>query len=76
VRARRRLFLAPLALAVLGTFSSYAADEAFVPGYSPATDSDEAGLWMSVDRAELFFKQSPLTVRDEDLNAYVKEILC
>ena len=46
------------------------------PDYRPAGDSDEAGFWMMADKAEASFKTSPLLVRDEKLNAYVKNILC
>ena len=46
------------------------------PDYRPAGDSDEAGFWMMADKAEDSFKTSPLLVRDEALNAYVKGILC
>jgi predicted Zn-dependent protease len=49
---------------------------ALPPGYHPDMSSDEAGLWMKVDRAEDALKSSPNLVRDPALNAYVKGVVC
>jgi predicted Zn-dependent protease len=46
------------------------------PGYSPEMSSDEAGLWMQVDKAEATIKTSANLVRDEKLNAYVSGVIC
>jgi predicted Zn-dependent protease len=46
------------------------------PGERPALDSDEAGLWMAVDRIENNLKTSGHIVRDPELNAYVRDIVC
>lgn len=45
-------------------------------GYRPDISSDEGGLWMSVENLEAQVQQSPLLVRDEDLNQYIKNIVC
>jgi predicted Zn-dependent protease len=47
-----------------------------VPGYRPATESDEKGLWSLMDRAERDLKVSPFVVREPEVNAYVRDILC
>jgi len=44
--------------------------------YTPAPDSDEAGLWMMSVEVEKGFRSSPLLVRDPALNAYVKSVVC
>ena len=46
------------------------------PGYRPAPESDEKGLWSLMDRAEAELKGSRFVVRDAALNAYVRDILC
>ena len=46
------------------------------PGERPAADTDEAGLWMVVDRYEKELKTSGKLVRDPELNAYVKSVVC
>jgi beta-barrel assembly-enhancing protease len=46
------------------------------PGYTPEMSSDEAGLWMQVDKAEAAIKVSPALVRDEALNKYVRDLVC
>lgn len=46
------------------------------PGYTPEMSSDEAGIWMQVDKAEAEVKTSPLLVRDPKLNAYVSGLIC
>ncbi len=47
-----------------------------VPGYRPAADTDEGGLWMYMDQAEQELKTSGLVVHDPALNAYVKGVVC
>ena len=46
------------------------------PGYRPALDTDEGGLWAAMDREEAALKVSPALVKDEALNAYVGKIVC
>ncbi len=46
------------------------------PGARPAADSDEAELWYAMERAERELKQSPLLIRDEPLNKYVRDVAC
>ena len=46
------------------------------PGERPPLESDEAGFWMVMDRVEERVRTSGHVVRDEDLNAYLREILC
>ena len=46
------------------------------PGYKPPADSDEAGLWLQAEQFEKGLQQSPLLVRDEALNAYLKKLVC
>lgn len=46
------------------------------PGEKPAIDTDEAGLWMYMDKAESNLKSSGRIVTDEQLNSYVAGIIC
>ncbi len=46
------------------------------PGERPALDTDEAGLWMQVERAEEKLRTSGKVVIDPDLNTYVSGIVC
>lgn len=54
------------------------------PAPAPATpdqpyrpvDKDERGLWMQMEEAERELKASPLVIRDPELNAYVRGVLC
>ncbi|MHA1599586.1 MAG: M48 family metalloprotease [Alphaproteobacteria bacterium] len=46
------------------------------PGERPSLETDEAGLWMQMDRVEESLKTSGKVVTDPDLNAYVRDILC
>lgn len=45
-------------------------------GQRPPSDSDEAGIWMMVDRSEARTKTSGNRVQDPALNEYVREIVC
>jgi len=47
----------------------------YVPAYEPRT-VDERGQWMEADEDERTLRDSPLVIRDEALNAYVKRVLC
>ncbi|WP_158637160.1 M48 family metallopeptidase [Arenimonas daejeonensis] len=46
------------------------------PGQRPPAGSDEDELWYAMDRAERELQQHPLLVRDEALNAYVRDVAC
>ncbi len=46
------------------------------PGWRPDSDSDEAGLWMKMDRAEADLRTSGRLVKDPALNAYVGKVVC
>ena len=46
------------------------------PDQRPAADSDEAELWYYMERVERELQQSPLLVRDPELNAYVRSVVC
>jgi beta-barrel assembly-enhancing protease len=43
--------------------------------YKPASD-DERNLWLEMDEQELDVRNSPFLVKDSDLNAYVRSVLC
>jgi predicted Zn-dependent protease len=45
-------------------------------GERPPAGSEEDELWYAMDRAEKELQHHPLLVRDEALNAYVREIAC
>lgn len=46
------------------------------PGERPPIESDEAGLWMAMDRIEVSLKTSGQLVTDPALNAYVGGVVC
>jgi predicted Zn-dependent protease len=52
------------------------ADSAPPPDYKPLANTTEGGLWLEVEQVEKDLQQSPLLVRDEALNAYVKKVVC
>jgi Zn-dependent protease with chaperone function len=66
-----------LGLAIPGASGQEKAPELppYVPAYEPRS-VDERGLWMEADEMERALQQSPLIVRDEALNAYVRDVLC
>lgn len=43
--------------------------------YEPA-DEDERGLWMQMDEIERDRKTSPTVIHDEEINAYLNQVLC
>ena len=49
---------------------------AFEPGYRPASDSDEGGFWLQVDKFEQDVMRAPQRVRDPALNQYVQDLVC
>ena len=71
-------FLVPV-IVLTGPFSAaLAAVDAIDdrPGYRPDDGTDEGGLWMMVEDAEKATQRSPLLVKDEALNAYVRGLTC
>ena len=46
------------------------------PGQRPALDTDEAGLWMQMDNLEKSLRTSGLLVTDQNVNNYIKSIVC
>jgi beta-barrel assembly-enhancing protease len=71
-----RLALASVGLA-LWSGSSLPAPSlpTYTKAYEPSS-VDERGMWMQADEAERQLRDSPLVVRDEALNKYVKKVLC
>jgi predicted Zn-dependent protease len=74
-RFTRSAFAAVLMSSIVATGLA-AAPEAPPPGYRPALDTTEGGLWGIMDQVEADVKISPALVKDEALNAYVKKIVC
>jgi beta-barrel assembly-enhancing protease len=46
------------------------------PGERPALDTDEAGLWMQMDRVEQNLRTSGRLVTDATVRAYLRDIVC
>lgn len=46
------------------------------PGERPANDTDEAGLWMQMDRVEAQIQSSGRIVSDPALNRYIRDVTC
>ncbi len=46
------------------------------PSHRPDLSSDEAGLWMYMDRIESRLKSSGRVVTDRALNSYIRKIVC
>ncbi|MGQ9371707.1 M48 family metalloprotease [Azospirillum sp. ST 5-10] len=66
---------ATLALAACATGGGSAVAP-LAPGYRPAAETDEAGLWRSMEKAEAELRQSRHRIRDPELNAYVHDLAC
>lgn len=47
----------------------------FTPAYEP-TNVDERGLWMQADEVERWLRDSPLRIRDGNLEKYLLGVLC
>jgi len=45
-------------------------------GYQPAPTSDEAGLWLVMDRSEKDLKTSGKLITDTRANEYLREVIC
>jgi predicted Zn-dependent protease len=64
-----------LLLAATGAFAAEPLESAR-PGQRPPAGSVEDELWYASERAEKDLLESPLLVRDEALNAYVRGVVC
>lgn len=76
--ARGFQFLVGLS-ALASTSGALAEDEFTLPPFEPHYEpqgTDERGLWMEADEGERSFRDSDLIIRDADLNAYVRSVLC
>lgn len=79
-----KLFAALIATAIASVPVSAALKTKVVAAPAPAPYSgvyqpqgvDEIGLWREDDEKERALSNSPLVIRDEPLNAYVKSVLC
>ena len=74
--SRKALAVSSAAWLLLACPAQAAEHAVLPPGYSPQMSSEEAGLWMQVDKEEATVKTSPSIVRDEKLNAYVNRVIC
>ena len=79
-RLGRRHFVGCSACAALAALAGCATDGAkpapVTPGFRPNADTDEGGLWQTMDRAEAEAKRSRFLVRDAELNTYVRDVAC
>lgn len=77
---RRHLALFASALLSVTGSPAHAADASLaLPPYTPAyepTSVDERGLWMQVDEVERQLRDSPLRIRDGNLEKYLFDVLC
>ena len=79
----RNLLLSAAAISLLASPAAVTAQEkanradypVFAGAYEPE-DVDERGLWSSVDEVERKVSTSKDVIRDEALNAYVRNVLC
>jgi predicted Zn-dependent protease len=51
-------------------------DHRIPPGYKPAEARDEKGIWMELLQYETMLQKSPLLVRDDELNIYLRTVVC
>jgi predicted Zn-dependent protease len=69
-----------LGLAALAGGGAWAQDlaNATVPARfaRPAVETEEGGLWAMMDREERRLRRSPLVMRDGELDAYLRELVC
>jgi beta-barrel assembly-enhancing protease len=67
-----------VSLVLLGSFTGAWADmgDDLLPGQRPPAGSDEDELWYAMERAEQDLRLSPLRVKDEPLQSYVRNVAC
>lgn len=63
-------------VAVLTGCASQAPLRENIPGTTPVAGTDEDELWYAMERAERELQRSPLRVRDQALNDYVRRVAC
>lgn len=69
--------LAPILLGLLlSACSSASSIQDIQPGERPDLETDEAGLWMRMDRVEADLRNSGQVVEDPALQAYLEGIVC
>jgi predicted Zn-dependent protease len=68
------LFLLP-ALPAAGA-SAQDIEHSIPPGYEPEEARDEEGIWLEMLEYEEQLKRSPLLVRDDDINDYLRNAAC
>jgi predicted Zn-dependent protease len=76
---RRRLGRVAAAVVLAGLAAACATPQPVQdigPGEQPALDSDEAGLWMAMGKAEQRLKTSGKVIDNRKLNKYVRGIVC
>jgi predicted Zn-dependent protease len=73
LRSRRATLALALVLA-LGCKTAPLAD--IETGEQPSLESDEAGFWMEMERAEKDISTSGNRIRDPELDAYLKGVIC
>jgi predicted Zn-dependent protease len=75
MRWRLQALVAASVLAVAAPARSAADLPTYTQAYEPRT-VDERGMWMQADEYERNLRDSPLVIRDEALNQYVRGVLC
>jgi predicted Zn-dependent protease len=76
---RRLAFAGALVIAVISPSATAQSQSTQLPPYTAAYEPrtvDERGLWMEADEDERGLRDSPLVIRDEALNGYVRDVLC
>jgi len=75
MRPARRALAACILLLAAGC-AAQSGGQDIAPGEIPPPESDEAGLWMVMDRAEQRLRASGRMVEDPALNGYVRDLVC
>lgn len=76
--ARAALLIAGALIALAPQTAARAAPKAlptYTPAYEPQT-VDERGMWMQADEYERSLRDSALVIHDDQLNGYVRRVLC
>jgi len=76
VRSALTLALVPAMLTACASAGAPAPVADLKPAERPASNSNEAGLWMQGDRSEVLLRTSGTLVRDPMLQAYIQGIAC
>ncbi len=75
-RRARLIILLPLLAALSACVSSRPRIADIPAGHRPPASTDEAGLWLAMDKVENQIRTSGNLVRGKALNSYVKGIVC